>query len=153
MGLTLVVPALAVFAGSFAVGMVAGIPVALTHGVALGVRWAGTGEKSETFFRNWERRSLPNALRKAREVVELKLSGEGAEMPIWRVYVRLASFLLAAIPSTIALVISGGAAYLRLSDAARRIKPDAAPARLTSPLAPVRSRAGSRRQALCGSPP
>lgn len=118
MGLTLVVPALAAFLGAFAVGMIAGIPVALTHGLARGVRWAGTGEKSETFFKNWERRSLPNALKKAAGVVKITLSGEGAEMPIWRLYVRSASFLLAAIPSTLALVASGGAAYLRsLSDA------------------------------------
>ncbi|MDD5303899.1 MAG: hypothetical protein PHS14_12435 [Elusimicrobia bacterium] len=119
MGLTLVVPALAVFLGSFAVGMIAGIPVAFTHGLALGVRWAGTGEKSENYFRTWERRSLPNALKQAVGVVNIKLVGaEGAELPIWRLYVRSASFLLAAIPSTIALVVSGGAAYLRsLADA------------------------------------
>ncbi|MCM2303916.1 MAG: hypothetical protein NDJ72_04390 [Elusimicrobia bacterium] len=152
MGLTLVVPALAAFAGSFAVGMIAGIPVALTHGLALGVRWAGTGEKSETFFRNWERRSLPNALRKAREVVEIKLSGEGAEMPVWRVYVRLASFLLAAIPSTIALVVSGGAAYLRsLSDAKLvESKPEAARASTDVPAA---SPAPKAEQAPVGKPP
>lgn len=136
MGLTLVVPALAAFASSFAVGMIAGIPVALTHGVAVGVRWAGTGEKSESYFKNWERRSLPNALKKAREVVAIKLSGEGAEMPIWRLYVRSASFLLAAIPSTIALVVSGGAAYLRsLSDAKlSESKPAAEPASAEEPV-------------------
>lgn len=118
LGLTLVVPALAAFVGAFAAGALFGLPVALTHGVALGVKWAGTGDKSESYFRNWERRSLPNALRSAREVVDVKLSGEGAEMPVWRVYVRLGSFLLAAIPSTVALIVSGGAAYLRsLSDA------------------------------------
>ncbi|MBI2386819.1 MAG: hypothetical protein HYV14_12545 [Elusimicrobia bacterium] len=130
MGLTLVVPALAAFAGSFAVGMIAGIPVALTHGLALGVRWAGTGEKSEAYFKNWERRSLPNALKRAAGVVKITLSGEGAEMPIWRLYVRSASFLLAAIPSTIALVVSGGVAYVRsLADAKRaESKPEAAPA-------------------------
>ena len=152
MGLTLVVPALAAFAGSFAVGMIAGLPVAITHGLALGVRWAGTGEKSESFFRNWERRSLPNALRKAREVVELKLSGEGAEMPVWRVYVRLASFLLAAVPSTIALVVSGGAAYLRsLADAKlAESKPEAAPASTDEPAAaPVEN----AEQAPVGKPP
>ncbi|PIR15840.1 MAG: hypothetical protein COV48_12140, partial [Elusimicrobia bacterium CG11_big_fil_rev_8_21_14_0_20_64_6] len=113
MALTLIVPALAVFVGSFAVGAVAGIPVALTHGLALGVRWAGTGEKSETYFRTWERRALPSALKKAVGVVKLKLGNEGKEMPIWRLYVRTASLLLAAIASTLALVVSGGAAYLR----------------------------------------
>lgn len=152
MGLTLVVPALAAFAGSFAVGMVAGIPVALTHGVALGVRWAGTGEKSETFFKNWERRSLPNALRKARKVVEINLSGEGAEMPIWRVYVRLTSFLLATIPSTLALVVSGGTAYLRsLSDAKlAESKPAAEPA---STEAPSTTPAEKAEQKPVGKPP
>jgi len=118
LALTLVVPALAVFVGAFAAGAVFGLPVALTRGVALGVRWAGTGDKSEAFFRTWERRSLPNALRTARTVVDVKLGSEGAEMPIWRVYVRLGSFLLAAVPSTIALIVAGGAAYVRsLSDA------------------------------------
>lgn len=152
MGLTLVVPALAAFAGSFAVGMIAGIPVALTYGLALGVRWARTGEKSESFFRNWERRSLPNALRKAREVVEIELSGEGAEMPIWRVYVRLASFLLAAAPSTIALVVSGGAAYLRsLADAKlAESKPEAARASTDEPAVAPAEKA---EQKPVGKPP
>jgi phage-related protein len=152
MGLTLVVPALAAFAGSFAVGMIAGIPVALTHGVALGVRWAGTGEKSEMYFKNWERRSLPNALKKAAGVVKIKLSGEGVEMPIWRLYVRSASFLLAAIPSTIALVISGGAAYVRsLADAKlAESKPEAAQASTEEPAAaPVEKAA----QKPVGKPP
>lgn len=138
MGLTLAVPALAAFAGSFAVGMIAGLPVALTHGLALGVRWARTGEKSETFFRNWERRSLPNALRKAREVVDIRIAdAEGAELPVWRVYVRLASFLLAAVPSTIALVVSGGAAYLRSLADAKLVesKPEAARASTDEPAA------------------
>ena len=138
MGLTLIVPALAAFVGSFAVGMIAGIPVALTHGVALGVRWARTGEKSESYFKNWERRSLPNALRKAREVVDIKIvDAEGAELPVWRVYVRLASFLLAAIPSTIALVVSGGAAYLRSLADAKLVesKPEAARASADEPAA------------------
>lgn len=153
MGLTLVVPALAAFVGSFAVGMIAGIPVALTHGLALGVRWARTGEKSETFFRNWERRSLPNALRKAREVVEIKLAdAEGAETPVWRVYVRLASFLLAAIPSTIALVVSGGAAYLRSLADAKLVesKPEAARASTDEPAAAPAAKA---EQAPVGKPP
>lgn len=118
MALTLVLPALAAFVGSFVVGAIVGIPVALTYGLALGVRWAGTGEKSEKYFKTWERRSLPNALRKARQVVEIKLGAEGAELPIWRLYVRSASFLLAAIPSTIALLVSGAMAYVRsLADA------------------------------------
>ncbi|MDP3542269.1 MAG: hypothetical protein Q8T11_07370 [Elusimicrobiota bacterium] len=152
MGLTLVVPALAAFAGSFAVGMIAGIPVALTHGVALGVRWAGTGEKSESFFRNWERRSLPNALRAARKVADIGLSGEGAELPVWRVYVRLASFLLAAIPSTIALVVSGGAAYLRsLSDA--KLGDSKAASGTSSSEASAPAPAPKPEQAPVGKPP
>ncbi len=152
MGLTLVVPALAAFLGAFAAGMIAGIPVALTHGLARGVRWAGTGEKSEAYFKNWERRSLPNALKKAREVVELKLSGEGAEMPIWRLYVRSASFLLAAIPSTIALVVSGGAAYLRsLADAKlSESKPEAERA---SAEEPAEAAAEKTEQKPVGKPP
>ncbi len=118
LGLTLVLPAAAAFGLAFAAGAVFGLPVALTHGLALGVRWAETGWNSENYFKTWERRSLPDALKRARRVTEITLSGEGAEMPIWRLYVRSASFLLAAIPSTIALLISGGAAYARsLADA------------------------------------
>jgi hypothetical protein len=118
LGLTLLAPALAVFAGAFVLGAVVGLPLALTYAIALGVRWAGTGEKSEQYFRNWQRHALPNALEKALQVVEFKLDGEGKEMPIWRLYVRTANFLLAAIPSAAALLISGGIAYFRsLSDA------------------------------------
>ena len=154
MGLTLVVPALAAFAGSFAVGMIAGLPVALTHGLALGVRWAGTGEKSEAFFRNWERRSLPNALRKAREVVDIRLvDAEGAEMPVWRVYVRLASFVLATIPSTIALVVSGGAAYLRSLSDAKLDDSKAASGRSDASEPPAPSPAPKAEQAPVGKPP
>lgn len=130
LGLTLVVPAAAVFAGSFLAGAVFGLPVAVTHGLALGVRWAGTGYASENYFKTWERITFPDALKTARRVVTVKLNGEGAEMPIWRVYVRAASFLLASVPSTIALLVSGGAAYLRsLSNAKLESpKPEAAPA-------------------------
>jgi hypothetical protein len=118
MGLTLAVPALAVFVGAFAAGAIAGIPVALTHGMALAVKWAGTGEKSEAYFKTWERRSLPAELKKASTVLDVSLGGEGKEMPIWRLYVRSASFLLASIPSALALIVAGGAAYLRsLADA------------------------------------
>lgn len=113
LGLTLVVPAAAVFAGSFIAGALFGLPVAVTHGLALGVRWAGTGYASENYFKTWERITFPDALKHARPVVDVKLGGEGAEMPIWRVFVRSASFLLASIPSTIALLAAGGAAYLR----------------------------------------
>lgn len=113
LGLTLLAPALAVFAGAFALGLIVGLPVALTSGVALGVKWAGTGEKSEAYFENWSRRALPAALEKALKVVDFPLSGEGREMTIWRLYVRTASFLLASIPSAIALTIAGGAAYVR----------------------------------------
>ena len=116
LGLTLVLPALAAFAGTFALGAVAGVPVALTHGLALGSKWAGTG--SRDYYRTWEKRSLPAALRQAARVVDLSLDGEGREMPVWRLYVRTASFLLAAVPSALALTVAGGVAYARsLKDA------------------------------------
>ena len=108
--------------GGLALGAVVGIPVALTHGLALAVRWAGTGERSERYFRAWERRSLPNALEKAADVVKISLSLEGPELPIWRLYVRTANALLAAIPSALALLVSGAVAYgRRLSDAMIKI--------------------------------
>ncbi len=152
MALTLVVPALAVFVGSFVVGVIAGIPVALTHGLSLGVRWAGTGEASEKYFRTWDRRSLPNALSQARDVVTIKLGSEGAELPIWRLYVRTVSFLLAAIPSTIALVVAGGVAYLRSLADARLAKSKPEAERASSYEAPA-APAPKTEQAPVGKPP
>jgi hypothetical protein len=149
-GLTLVVPAAAAFAGSFLAGAIVGIPVALTHGLALAVKWAETGWTSEEFFKTWERNALPEALKNAAKVVDMKLSGEGAEMPIWRLYVRSASFLLAAIPSTIALLVAGGAAYVR---SLRASKVDAKPEAQSSPSEDAPSAPAPKNEAPVGKPP
>ncbi|MBI3287926.1 MAG: hypothetical protein HYZ74_00225, partial [Elusimicrobia bacterium] len=118
MALTLLAPAAAIFVGGFAVGAVIGLPVALTHGLATGVRWSDFNDRSEKYFKNWQNDSLPNALKQARSAVKISLGKEGPETPIWRVYVRAASWALASIPTTVALILSGGKAYLRsLADA------------------------------------
>ncbi|UPT74666.1 MAG: hypothetical protein M0D55_02770 [Elusimicrobiota bacterium] len=135
LGLTLLVPAAAIFVGGLALGAVLGLPVALTHGVALGSKWAGTSR--EDYYRTWERRSLPQALREARSVAEISLSGEGRELPVWRVYVRAASWALASIPTALALTVAGGKAYLAsLQDAKLEKSPEQA-ARPSSEEAPV----------------
>jgi len=151
LGLTLVVPALAAFAGAFVVGAIVGLPVALTHGLALAVKWAGTGDASERYFKTWQRNALPQALRNAVKVVEIKLSGEGAEMPIWRLYVRAVSFLVAAIPSTLALLAAGGAAYIR---SLRAAKADAKPeAETAAPAGPDVAPLPVPERAPVGKPP
>lgn len=123
LGLTLLAPAAAIFVGGLLYGAVAGLPVALTHGVAKGHKWAGTSR--EEYYRTWERRSLPQALREARDVAEPVLSGEGRELPVWRVYVRAASWVLASIPTALALTVAGGKAYVgSLKDAKLESSPE-----------------------------
>ncbi len=101
--------AAAVFAGGFVFGAIVGLPVAVTRGLAKGSRWAGTSR--EDYYRTWESRSLPRALKEALAVAKPALSGEGRESAGWRVIVRTFNWAFAVVPTALALAIAGGKAY------------------------------------------
>lgn len=118
MGLTLLPLAAAVFVGGLALGAVLGLPVILTFAIARGVKWAHPSESSVAYFRAWERTALPVAIEDASRSVKGVFRGVGKEQPVWRLYVRVASSLLAAPVTALTVVAAAAKAYVKsLSDA------------------------------------
>ncbi len=118
LGLTLLPLAAAVFVGGLALGAVLGLPVIFTFAVARGVKWARPSETSVAYFRAWERTALPAAIEDAARSVKGVFRGVGAEQPVWRLYVRVASSLLAAPVTAVTVVAAAAKAYVKsLSDA------------------------------------
>lgn len=113
LGLTLLPLAAAVFAGGFAIGAVLGLPVTLTLGLSRAVMWSNPSERSVAYFRAWERQTLPRAAQDALNVVTGVFSGRGTEMPVWRLYVRLASSLAGAPVTAFVIVAAAAKAYIR----------------------------------------
>lgn len=111
LGLTLLAPALAVFAGGFVLGAVLGLPVILTFAVARGIKWAKPSDRAANYFRVWERFAADRAGQRMILAVSGVFAGVGPEMPIWRVYVRTASALLGSPVTALTLVLAGYKAY------------------------------------------
>lgn len=113
LGLTLLPPAAAVFAGGFALGAVLGLPVVLTFAVMRGIKWAKPSESSVAYARAWERTAADRAAQRMINSVSGVFAGVGREMPVWRLYVRVASALLGAPVTALTLLVSGYQGYFK----------------------------------------
>lgn len=112
LGLTLLPLAAVVFAGGFVLGVVAGLPIVLTYSVSRAIKWSRPTEKSDEFFRAWERKAIDRAGQRTMNAVSGIYEGVGAESPIWRVYVRAASALIGSPVSAVTLFLAGYKNYL-----------------------------------------
>jgi hypothetical protein len=113
LGLTLLPLAAAVFAGGFVMGAVLGLPVVLTFAVMRGIKWAKPSDASVAYARAWERTAADRAAGRMIHSVSGVFAGVGREMPIWRLYVRVASALLGAPVTALTLLVSGYQGYFK----------------------------------------
>lgn len=155
LGLTLLPLAAAVFAGGFALGAVLGLPVILTFAVARGIKWAKPSDRAVDYFRNWERMAIDRAAQRMINSVSGVFAGVGREMPIWRLYVRVASALLAAPVTALTLAAAGYKGYLKSFGEARVLTDgQALPSLPDEPKAPsTGAQEGPEVQPAAGKPP
>lgn len=153
LGLTLLAPALAVFAGGFVLGAVAGLPVILTFAVARGIKWSKPSERAVAYFRAWERTGADRAGQRMILAVSGVFAGVGPEMPVWRVYVRAASALLGAPVSALTLLLAGYKGYFISFREAREAAAGRQLPSLEDPKAPSTGERTAPEAVPAGKPP